>query len=239
MNKLQNELRDKVISLFIDKIVKLSNEIKELKEENEILRNNLINCLKNVFVLKDAMSVHMPLSKIFSKQSDRIKSSIFANTSQSFHSIIKKEPFIPIVVNQRESKTERTVSSYTTKSKPKSKSKPRYDKQNLTTSKKKEFKSNESSMSNSSRGFNEYLLLPTYHSKFSNCSFKTAKINERISEKTSEQKSSVLDISISTTNQNIRMKSKSKEKKIKKEYLDNRKRNYSMPKLPLNMLIKL
>ena len=61
MNKLQNELRDKVISLFIDKIVKLSNEIKELKEENEILRNNLINCLKNVFVLKDAMSVHMPL----------------------------------------------------------------------------------------------------------------------------------------------------------------------------------
>ena len=74
MNKLQNELRDKVISLFIDKIVKLSNEIKELKEENEILRNNLINCLKNVFVLKDAMSVHMPLSKIFSKQSDRIKS---------------------------------------------------------------------------------------------------------------------------------------------------------------------
>ena len=236
MNKLQNELRDKVISLFIDKIVKLSNEIKELKEENEILRNNLINCLKNVFVLKDAMSIHMPLTKIFYKQSDRIKSSIFANTSQSFHSILKKEPFIPIVVNQRESRTERTVSSYTTKSKPKSK--PKYDKQNLTTSKKKEFKSNEISMSNSSRGFNENLLLPAYHSKFSNCSFKTSKISERISERTSEQKSSILDISIST-NQNIRMKSKSKEKKNQKEYLNNRKRNYSMPKLPLNMLIKL
>lgn len=236
MNKLQNELKDKVISIFLDKIINLSNEITHLREENEILRSNLINCLKNVFVLKDAMSIHMPLSKIFTKQSDRIKSSIFSNTSQSFHSIINREPFVPIVVNQREAKTERTVSSY--KSKQRSKSKPKSDKHHLTASKKNEFKSNESSMSNSSRGNNENLLLSTYHSKFSNYYFKKPKISERISEKASEQKSSILDISISATNQNIRIKSKSKEKKVKKEYLNNRKRNYSMPKLPLSMLIK-
>ena len=66
--EIQSQIKDAVISIFIDKIISLSRIVDRLKEENENLRNSLISTLKNVFVVKNVMNIHGSINKVYSLQ---------------------------------------------------------------------------------------------------------------------------------------------------------------------------
>ena len=235
--EFQSQVKDAVISIYIDKIVSLSKLVDALKEENEILRKSLITTLKNVFVIKNVMNIHGSINKIYSLQSEKLKTLITSQSKDTLNSLLNRDTsskriFSSIMNNNANSlpKTERMRSN----KKVNINSSFTYYDSNSKSSRKKEL--NTSSIS-------------TYHSKFSNCYLDSSKLKDKMLCQSSSKKKNVLNLSISSVNNSQYIKTRNNSKsniKIQKvqiplrnkEYLNHKKRNYSMPKLSLSQLIR-
>ena len=233
MNKiLQNQLKDKVISLLLDKTIALDKIVCQLKEENNYLQNQLVHCLKNVYIIKEVMNIQLPLTKFLNIQTNQVKSSVCRHSKEAMNLLLKQElpkknNSSPIVINKKKPylipKTERYNSA--------------------STSKKKNISNINNSYLNNTKN---PLSISTYHAKFSNNYFSHYNLKQKFICQTTTKKNNVLNLSISSSNsQYLKSKNNSKSRycskkvdKSNKVYLNNKKRNLSMPKLSLSKILK-
>ena len=60
-NIIQSQIKDQVINYLWNRIIKLSNYVIKLEQENNILKYNLIESLKHVFLIKSQFNISSPL----------------------------------------------------------------------------------------------------------------------------------------------------------------------------------
>ena len=113
--EIQSQIKDAVISIFIDKIISLSRIVDRLKEENENLRNSLISTLKNVFVVKNVMNIHGSINKVYSLQSEKVKTLITSQSKDTLNSLLHRDRsskrIFSSIMNNSLPKTERMHSN--------------------------------------------------------------------------------------------------------------------------------
>ena len=232
--EIQSQIKDAVISIFIDKIISLSRIVDRLKEENENLRNSLISTLKNVFVVKNVMNIHGSINKVYSLQSEKVKTLITSQSKDTLNSLL-----------HRDTSSKRIFSSIMNNNLPKTERMHSNKKVNINSSFTYYYDSN--SKSSRKKELNTSAI-STYHSKFSNC-YLDSKLKDKLLCQSSLKKKNVLNLSISSVNNSQYIKTRNNSKsniKIQKvqiplrnkEYLNHKKRNYSMPKLSLSQLIR-
>lgn len=64
MRKIQNEIKDKVISIFIDKLIVQNNEIKKLKKDCDRYQKKTVDVLKKLIKIEDEKEKKLNLSSI-------------------------------------------------------------------------------------------------------------------------------------------------------------------------------
>ena len=72
---IQSQIKDQVINYLWNRINKLSNLIIKLEQENNILKYNLIESLKHVFLIKSQYNISSPLERILNNQNASQKNS--------------------------------------------------------------------------------------------------------------------------------------------------------------------
>ena len=65
---IQSQIKDQVINYLWNRIIKLSNLVIKLEQENNILKYNLIESLKHVFLIKSQYNISSPLERILNNQ---------------------------------------------------------------------------------------------------------------------------------------------------------------------------
>ena len=86
-NIIQSQIKDQVINYLWNRINKLSNLIIKLEQENNILKYNLIESLKHVFLIKSQYNISSPLERILNNQNLIQKNKINQSVLESFNEI--------------------------------------------------------------------------------------------------------------------------------------------------------
>lgn len=85
--EIQNQIKDKVINYLWSRIKKLSDSIIQLEKENNILKFNLIESLKHIFLIKSQYNISSPLERVLNNQNQNIKNKINQSVLESFSEI--------------------------------------------------------------------------------------------------------------------------------------------------------
>ena len=182
----------------------------------------LISTLKNVFVVKNVMNIHGSINKVYSLQSEKVKTLITSQSKDTLNSLL-----------HRDTSSKRIFSSIMNNSLPKTERMHSNKKVNINSSFTYYYDSN--SKSSRKKELNTSAI-STYHSKFSNC-YLDSKLKDKLLCQSSLKKKNVLNLSISSVNNSQYIKTRNNSKsniKIQKvqiplrnkEYLNHKKRNY-------------
>ena len=180
------------------------------------------------------MNIHGSINKVYSLQSEKVKTLITSQSKDTLNSLL-----------HRDTSSKRIFSSIMNNSLPKTERMHSNKKVNINSSFTYYYDSN--SKSSRKKELNTSAI-STYHSKFSNC-YLDSKLKDKLLCQSSLKKKNVLNLSISSVNNSQYIKTRNNSKsniKIQKvqiplrnkEYLNHKKRNYSMPKLSLSQLIR-
>ena len=83
-NELKEEIKDIVINKLLNQVQIFFNLALNYKQENQILKINLIESLKHIFLIKTQYNISVPLGKIMNKQSITIKNKINQSIQETF-----------------------------------------------------------------------------------------------------------------------------------------------------------
>ena len=86
-NIIQSQIKDQVINYLWNRIIKLSNNVIKLEQENNILKYNLIESLKHVFLIKSQFNISSPLERILNNQNINQKNKIYQSVLESYNEI--------------------------------------------------------------------------------------------------------------------------------------------------------
>ena len=86
-NIIQSQIKDQVINYLWNRIIKLSNLVIKLEQENNILKYNLIESLKHVFLIKSQYNISSPLERILNNQNLNQKNKINQSVLESYNEI--------------------------------------------------------------------------------------------------------------------------------------------------------
>lgn len=84
---IQSQIKDQVINYLWNRIIKLSNLVIKLEQENNILKYNLIESLKHVFLIKSQYNISSPLERILNNQNANQKNKINQSVLESYNEI--------------------------------------------------------------------------------------------------------------------------------------------------------
>ena len=100
MRKIQNEIKDKVISIFIDKLIVQNNEIKKLKKDCDRYQKKTVDVLKKLIKIEDEKEKKLNLSSIekLNQKLTEIDSSFnlldYNEKSNSVNKTVRKENYL-------------------------------------------------------------------------------------------------------------------------------------------------
>ena len=227
---IQSQIKDQVINYLWNRINKLSNLIIKLEQENNILKYNLIESLKHVFLIKSQYNISSPLERILNNQNANQKNKINQSVLESYNEISNLSYNLNPnnIIKNFHQKIKKAMTSYNNYILGGKKSKSVYGKNNSL---------NYSTMSSPGR-FNKstiYNIINIDKDESNNCSNITINKNPNFIDNISkniniQQKKTISINSTCSILKKNRIKDNSKQNVIFR-------RDSSLPKLPLSKII--
>ena len=227
---IQSQIKDQVINYLWNRIIKLSNLVIKLEQENNILKYNLIESLKHVFLIKSQYNISSPLERILNNQNASQKNKINQSVLESYNEISNLSYNLNPnnIIKNFHQKIKKAMTSYNNYILGGKKSKSVYGKNNSL---------NYSTMSSPGR-FNKstiYNIINIDKDESNNCSNITINKNPNFSDNISkniniQQKKTISINSTCSILKKNRIKDNSKQNVIFR-------RDSSLPKLPLSKII--
>ena len=229
-NIIQSQIKDQVINYLWNRIIKLSNYVIKLEQENNILKYNLIESLKHVFLIKSQFNISSPLERILNNQNASQKNKINQSVLESYNEISNLSYNLNPnnIIKNFHQKIKKAMTSYNNYILGGKKSKSVYGKNNSL---------NYSTMSSPGR-FNKstiYNIINIDKDESNNCSNITINKNPNFIDNISkniniQQKKTISINSTCSILKKNRIKDNSKQNVIFR-------RDSSLPKLPLSKII--
>ena len=82
--EIKDELKEIVINKLLKQVEKFYNLAMKYEKENQILKLNIIDNLKNIFLIKSQYNISVPLRKVMKKQNMYIKNKITELAEDTF-----------------------------------------------------------------------------------------------------------------------------------------------------------
>ena len=256
-NELKEEIKDIVINKLLNQVQIFFNLALNYKQENQILKINLIESLKHIFLIKTQYNISVPLGKIMNKQSITIKNKINQSIQETFPNFEELKSNFGLnhktIINSYNQKINKAMTPY--KTIKKNNNINNFERNRKKSRPKSQNNNNSVNILNNNTSFNykKDLLTSTKMNSLSNLDKDESKdsiyifqtknlpINEKPRKK--NYKKPQLNINNysnnSTSGSSIFKVNKTKPPKndVKKKKIF--KRDVSLPKLPLNQLINL
>lgn len=257
-NELKEEIKDIVINKLLNQVQLFFNLALNYKQENQILKINLIESLKHIFLIKTQYNISVPLGKIMNKQSITIKNKINQSIQETFPNFEELKSNFGLnhktIINSYNQKINKAMTPY--KSIKKNNNINNFER-NRKKSRPKSQNNNNNSVNilnnNTSFNYKKDLLTSTKMNSLSNLDKDESKdsiyifqtknlpINEKPRKKNYKKPQlNINNYSNNSTSSNTIFKinkTKPPIKEVKKKKIF--KRDVSLPKLPLNQLLNL
>ena len=253
--EIKEEIKDIVLNKLLNQVQFLFGLAIKYEQENKILKINLMESLKHIFLIKSQYNISVPLGKVMNKQNLMIRNKIINSAQETFPDLsnINFNLTQSTIVNSYHQKINRAMTPYNLSinnniEKNKSHSRPKSVNKNNNNSScnlinnnnsfiyKKEYFSNNTKINSVSNIDNNESMnsFNTYQNKNSQNEEKTRKKSYKKPQLNINNYSnnSTSGSSIFKVNKTKPPKNDVKKKKIFK-------RDVSLPKLPLNQLINL
>ncbi len=257
--EIKDELKEIVINKLLKQVEKFYNLAMKYEKENQILKLNIIDNLKNIFLIKSQYNISVPLRKVMKKQNMYIKNKIteLAEDTFSYLNNLKTDLNKSPSLNSYNKKIIKSISPF----KITNNNISERNKSNRRNSSTKRIYRNNNSLSNLFNSNNSINVKNDYYSNNSKIyslnnidkdeSINSIKIyqNKNLIEENSIKKNyqkpqlNINNCSNNSTSSNSIFKLN--KPKIQKNNDDNNnkkkvfKRDVSLPKLPLNQLLNL
>ena len=248
--EIKEEIKEIVLNKLLNQVQILFGLAIKYEQENKILKINLMESLKHIFLIKSQYNISVPLGKVMNKQNLMIRNKIINSAQETFPDLsnINFNLTQSTIVNSYHQKMNRAMTPYKLSinnniEKNKSHSRPKSVNKNNNSS---------GNLFNNNNSFNikkEYLSNNTKINSLSNIdnneSMNSINIYQKNEEKTRKKSFKKPQLNInnysnnSTSGSSIFKVNKTKPPKndVKKKKIF--KRDVSLPKLPLNQLINL
>ena len=256
-NELKEEIKDIVINKLLNQVQIFFNLALNYKQENQILKINLIESLKHIFLIKTQYNISVPLGKIMNKQSITIKNKINQSIQETFPNFEELKSNFGLnhktIINSYNQKINKAMTPY--KTIKKNNNINNFERNRKKSRPKSQNNNNSVNILNNNTSFNykKDLLTSTKMNSLSNLDKDESKdsiyifqtknlpINEKPRKKKYKKtKLNINNYSNNSTSSNTIFKinkTKPPIKEVKKKKIV--KRDVSLPKLPLNQLLNL
>ena len=248
--EIKEEIKEIVLNKLLNQVQILFDLAIKYEQENKILKINLMESLKHIFLIKSQYNISVPLGKVMNKQNLMIRNKIINSAQETFPDLsnINFNLTQSTIVNSYHQKINRAMTPYNlsinnnieknkSHSRPKSVNKNNNSSGNLFNNNnsfiyKKEYLSNNTkinSLSNidNNESMNSINIYQKNEEKTRKKSFKKPQLNINNYSNNSTSGSSIFKVN----------KTKPPKNDVKKKKIF--KRDVSLPKLPLNQLINL
>ena len=254
--EIKEEIKDIVLNKLLNQVQFLFGLAIKYEQENKILKINLMESLKHIFLIKSQYNISVPLGKVMNKQNLMIRNKIINSAQETFPDLsnINFNLTQSTIVNSYHQKINRAMTPYNLSinnniEKNKSHSRPKSVNKNNNNSSSNLFNNNNNSFIYKKEYFSNNTKINSVSNIDNNESMNSFNTyqnkNSQNEEKTRKKSYKKPQLNInnysnnSTSGSSIFKVNKTKPPKndVKKKKIF--KRDVSLPKLPLNQLINL